>query len=212
MAIRFEWYENPAAPDKPEEKKYHARTLNNGRIDTKEIREEIQMSCSLTETDVSAVLDALSHIMGKELANGKQVHLDGIGYFRPTLTCTEEITEKTVRRNSKVRLKSIRFRADQKLKNAIGPVKMEHSKYGNHSRRLTEMEIDLRLKKYFSTHNILLRRDFQDVCGMVRSTAMSHLRRLRKEGKLQNIGSNSQPLYVPAPGHYGMPEGENLKR
>lgn len=39
--------------------------------------------------------------------------------------------------------------------------------------------------------------------GMVRSTAMIHIRRLRQEGKLQNIGIPSQPIYVPAPGFYG---------
>ena len=36
-------------------------------------------------------LDALSHFMGRELGEGRQVHLDGIGYFRPTLTCTEPV-------------------------------------------------------------------------------------------------------------------------
>lgn len=39
--------------------------------------------------------------------------------------------------------------------------------------------------------------------GMVRSTAMIHIRRLRQEGKPQNIGIPSQPIYVPAPGFYG---------
>jgi hypothetical protein len=48
----------------------------------------------LTETDVIAVLDALSHAMGEELAEGRQVHLDGIGFFRPNLVSTEPVTGK----------------------------------------------------------------------------------------------------------------------
>ena len=79
MAILFEWYENPVAPSQTqEETKLHARITLNGTADTARLRRKIQERCSLTETDVSAVLDALSHAMGDELAEGKQVHLDGI--------------------------------------------------------------------------------------------------------------------------------------
>jgi predicted histone-like DNA-binding protein len=86
MAILFEWYENPVAPNQPqEETKLHARITLNGKTGTDRLRRKIQERCSLTETDVSAVLDALSHAMGEELAEGRQVHLDGIGYFHPTL-------------------------------------------------------------------------------------------------------------------------------
>mgnify|MGYP002650217875 CR=1 FL=1 len=77
MAILFEWYENPVAPNQPqEETKLHARITLNGKTGTDRLRRKIQERCSLTETDVSAVLDALSHAMGEELAEGRQVHLE----------------------------------------------------------------------------------------------------------------------------------------
>ncbi|KAB5038707.1 DNA-binding protein [Bacteroides thetaiotaomicron] len=59
------------------------------------------------------------------------------------------------------------------------------------------------LKEYFSTHQMMQRRDFQSLCGMVRSTAMIHIRRICQEGKLQNLGLRNQPIYVPVPGFYG---------
>lgn len=71
------------------------------------------------------------------------------------------------------------------------------------SAKLSEVEIDMRLKEYFTDHQIMQRSDFQGITGMVRSTAMIHIRRLRKEGKLLNIGISNQPIYVPAPGFYG---------
>ena len=72
MAILFEWYENPVAPNQPqEETKLHARITLNGKTGTDRLRRKIQERCSLTETDVSAVLDALSHAMGEELAEGR---------------------------------------------------------------------------------------------------------------------------------------------
>ena len=205
MAISFDWYENPVSPDKPEEKRFHPRTIANGQIDTKDLRSRIQSRCTLNEVDVTAVLDALSQVMGEELCEGRQVHLDGIGYFYPTLTATEEISADTPRRNTKVKLKGIQFRSDQKLKNSVGHIKIKQMKRIIHSPKLSETDIDSRLRKYFTDHQIMQRSDFQDITGMVRSTAMIHIRRLRTEGKLLNIGIPSQPIYVPAPGFYGKP-------
>ena len=205
MAISFDWYENPVSPDKPEEKRFHPRIIANGQIDTKDLRSRIQSRCTLNEVDVTAVLDALSQVMGEELCEGRQVHLDGIVYFYPKLTATEEISADTPRRNTKVKLKGIQFRSDQKLKNSVGHIKIKQMKRIIHSPKLSETDIDSRLRKYFTDHQIMQRSDFQDITGMVRSTAMIHIRRLRTEGKLLNIGIPSQPIYVPAPGFYGKP-------
>jgi predicted histone-like DNA-binding protein len=204
MAIRFEWYENPVPPEKADEKKIHARITLNGKVDTDEICHRIQMRCSLTETDVSAVLNALSHIMGEELADGKQIHLDGIGYFHPTLKCTEEVTTATKRKNTKVKLKSIQFRADQALKNEIGKVELVNIKHNGHSKKLSNIEIDMKLTEYFADHQLMTRSDFQQLCGFMKSKAMEHIRRLKAEGKIKNIGIPTQPVYVPVAGYYGV--------
>ena len=196
MAISFDWYENPVSPDQPKKKRFHPRIAYNGQVDTDEIRSKIQSRCTLNEVDVRAVLDALSQVMGEELG-------DGIGFFYPTLTATEEIAADTPRRNMKIKLKAIRFRSDQKLKNSIGLIKVKQLKKNFHSAKLSEVEIDMLLKGYFSTHQMMQRSDFQALCGMLRSTAMIHIRRICREGKLQNIGLRNQPIYVPVPGFYG---------
>ena len=204
MAILFDWYEDPKPSDKEQgEKTLHPRLKYNGSIGTDLLRQRIQERCSLTATDVTAVLDALSHIMGQELADGKQVHLDGIGYFRPCLTSTEPVTIGTKRKATKVKLKSIQFRADQTLKNEFGILKVKSLKGGLDFSQPTNEEIDRRLKKYFQTHQFMRRYDFQNLCGMARSTAMRHIRRLRDEGKLKNEGGVMQPIYVPGSGYYG---------
>lgn len=204
MAILFDWYEDPKPSDKEQgEKTLHPRLKYNGSIGTDLLRQRIQERCSLTATDVTAVLDALSHIMGQELADGKQVHLDGIGYFRPCLTSTEPVTIGTKRKATKVKLKSILFRADQTLKNEFGILKVKSLKGGLDFSQPTNEEIDWRLAKYFQTHQFMRRYDFQNLCGMARSTAMRHIRRLRDEGKLKNEGGVMQPIYVPGSGYYG---------
>ena len=172
MAISFDWYENPVSPDKPEEKRFHPRIIANGQIDTKDLRSRIQSRCTLNEVDVTAVLDALSQVMGEELCEGRQEHLDGIGYFRPCLTSTEPVTIDTKRKATKVKLKAIQFRADQTLKNEFGILKVKSLKGGLDFSQLTNEEIDRKLTKYFQTHPFMRRCDFQDLCRMTRSTAM----------------------------------------
>ncbi|WP_455668339.1 HU family DNA-binding protein [Phocaeicola sp.] len=203
MAILFDWYEDPK-PSAREggEKTLHPRIKQNGTASTNTLRDRIQRRCSLTRTDVSAVLDALSQVMGEELADGRRVHLDGIGYFHPTLTTTEPVTEDTKRKNTKVKLKAITFRADQALKNEVGKIKAKCLEGNFHSDKITNEEIDRRLTRYFTTHAFMRRKDFQALCGLLVSTANHHLRRLCSEGKLKNAALPKQPIYVPANGYY----------
>ena len=184
MAILFDWYEDPKPSNKQQgenENTLHPRIKYNGSTGTDVLRRRIQERCSLTETDVTAVLDALSHIMGQELAEGRQVHLDGIGYFHPCLTTTEPVTVDTKRKVTKVKL---------------------------NARRQRQMCIR---DRYFRTHPFMRRHDFQYLCGMARSTAMRHIRRLRDEGKLKNMGGAMQPIYVPGSGYYGKNKEVSVK-
>ena len=195
MAILFEWYETPVPnneTDETEKTTIHARITLNGKVGTDEIRRKIQKRSSLTETDVSAVLDALSHVMGEELSEGRQVHLDGIGYFYPTLKSEKGITRETDRKNEKVRLKGIKFRADRALKDEVGNVKLKNFRHSGHSGKLSDVEIDMRLKAYFAEHQLMTRADFQRICGFMRSKAAEHLKRLNAEGKIENIGRHNR--------------------
>lgn len=114
------------------------------------------------------------------------------------------MTAETKRKNTKVRLKGIKFRADQALKNEVGAVKLKNIRHNGHSRKLSDVEIDMRLRAYFTEHQLMTRVDFQQICGFMKSKAMEHIRRLRAEGKIRNIGIPTQPVYVPVAGYYGV--------
>lgn len=62
----------------------------------------------------------------------------------------------------------------------------------------------MRLRAYFTEHQLMTRADFQQICGFMKSKAMEHIRRLRAEGKIRNIGIPTQPVYVPVAGYYGV--------
>ena len=117
-----------------------------------------------------------------------EVHIEGLGYFAPTLEATQKVTRSTPNKHLKLRLKSISFRPDVRLKQAMTGVSAIRSKYTRHSLRLSEVEIDMKLKEYFADHDVMIRSDFQALCGMVRTTANVQLKRLQQEVKLKNVG------------------------
>lgn len=110
------------------------------------------------------------------------------------------MTRKTLHKSGKLRLKGIAFRSDSQLKSALARAKISQSKYVRHALKLSEVEMYMRLKEYFSGHDVMIRIDFQQVCGM---TANSHLHRLQEKSKLLNVGRRTQPIYRPALEYYG---------
>ncbi len=209
MAIVFDWYENPNASSE-EEAALHPRIFMNGKVDTDTLCYKIHDYSSLTVGDVKNVLDNLSKILGESLREGKEVHIEGIGYFYPTLAATGKVTRSTPHKTNKVAFKTVRFRPDSNLKGHFVGVRANQSKYVRHSEKVSEVEIDMLLKEYFAEHQMMTRRDFQEVCGLARTTAKMHLVRLRGEGKLVNIGLRNQPMYVPAPVIMAYPEMRHI--
>ena len=67
---------------------------------------------------------------------------------------------------------------------------------------LSEEEIDRKLTEYFATHPVLTRTNMQSLCSFTQSMASRQIRRLKAEGKLQNIGKPTQPIYVAGTGYY----------
>ena len=204
MAILYDWYENPGGSDDSEEKGLHPRIFLNGKVGTDKLCRMIHGRSSLSVGDVKNAFEMLAQICGEELREGREVHIEGLGYFAPILRSTQKVTRSTKNKWSKMELKTIGFRPDARLRGELVGAKASRSKYARHSESLSEVEIDMRLKEYFADHDVMLRYDFQEVCCMTRTTANRHLRRLLEEGKLRNIGKRMQPIYVAAAGYYGV--------
>lgn len=201
MALKYEFYHNPDCAT-TKDRKYHARVVPSGRISNDHLAKEIQKESSLTVADVKAVLIALADKMAEHLGQGRKVYLEGIGYFQVNLHCKEEVRTIHGARSKNVEFKSVSFRADTDLKKSLRKEKIQRSKIMPHSMPMTEKEIDAKLTEHFAENPILTRRDFEFLCLQVRSTACRRLRNLVEAGKLKNISTPRNPVYVPANGHY----------
>ena len=196
MSIEYDFYRNPNSQG-TNKKRYHARVVSSDRITTDELAEEIQNECSLTITDVKAVLIALGDKLAKHLGDGSKVHLEGIGYFQVNLQCKEEVCTTRSVRSENVEFKSVSYRADNELKKHLKKQKIQRSQTKIHSVEMTEEEIDQKLTDYFKTHDTLTRSQFEVLCTQVKSTAHRILQKLVKDGKLKNVSTKQHPVYMP---------------
>lgn len=206
MTILFDWFETPGT-NAEEKRTLHARPCFNGTSNTKTIAKRIQARSSLTTGDIIAVLSELNDVIGEELQNGRQVHINGLGYFSPTLGIEGEVTEemKPQIRNRKVRFKSVSFRPDKELRASIGTPKLKQTRWEAHSQAHTPEEIEQLLSAFFAEHLFLTRRELQFLLNIKKSAACDLIKTLSEEGKLLNKGTHHQPAYVPAPGYFGKP-------
>jgi len=207
MSIRYEFYRNPNSQG-TNKKRYHARVVPSGNVSTDQLAEEIQKECTLTVADVKSVLIALADKMGEHLGEGRKICLDGIGYFQVNLRCKEEVRTMSGIRSENIEFKNVSFRADIELKKNLRERKIRRSRYKPHSMPMTEMDIDEKLTEHFASNPILTRREFQLLCTLVKPTACRILQKLVKEGKLKNISTQHNPVYVPDNGHYASVAGE----
>lgn len=201
MAIEYDFYRNPNS-EGTNKKRYHARVVSNNRISTDDLAEEIQNECSLTIADVKAVLIALGDKLAKHLGEGDKVHIEGIGHFQVNLRCKEEVRTTRAIRSENIEFKSVSYRADNNLKKHLRKQKIQRSQTKIHSIPMTEEEIDQALTKHFRTNETITRREFEILCTQMRSTAHRILQKLVENGKLRNVATAHNPVYMPANGHY----------
>ena len=92
--------------------------VNSKLTTTKELAEYINFACSVTESDIAAVLQALGKCVCDELLDGNRVEIDHIGTFSLSLTCGRKKLEDRVTKND-IRVKNILFTPCTEMKQAM---------------------------------------------------------------------------------------------
>ena len=168
--------------------------VNSKLTTTKELAEYINFACSVTESDVVAVLQALGRCVCDELLDGNRVELDNLGTFSLSLTCGQKKLEDRVTKKD-IRVKNILFTPCAEMKQAMRGAEIVSGGPNPH-KRLTDEVILLRLAKYFDEHEFMQRRNFEAVCECSRYTATKKLKELVRAGKLREMGAKNIRFYV----------------
>lgn len=86
MAIQIKSALRKNPQDKAAAAKYYPTVVLSQEMTQKQIVEQIADRCTLTGSDIKAVLDALMTVIKRSLANGSPVRLGDLGSFRPSVS------------------------------------------------------------------------------------------------------------------------------
>lgn len=187
--------QNDLTGEATERNPHVAVTIVNSKLTTtKELSEHINHACSVTESDVAAVLQALGKCVCEELLDGNRVELEHLGTFSLSLTCGNKKLEDRVTKRD-IRVKNILFAPCAEMKEAMRTADIV-SGGPNPNKRLSDEVIERRLMAYFEGHEFMQRHHFESVCECSRYTATKKLKELVKSGKLRALGSKNSRFYV----------------
>lgn len=170
-------------------------------VTTKEMAERISHACSLTKTDVVAVLNALGHEVSEALLDGRTVQMDEIGSFGLKLALKEPKHLNDRVTSQDVVVKGVSFRACKELKESLRGAEIVS---GGHAVRtlLTRDIVERRLLTFFKDHPYIYRSQMEQLCECSKYLALKYLYELVAEGRLRALGRENSRFYAPAPGGF----------
>ncbi|GAB6983446.1 HU family DNA-binding protein [Prevotella dentasini] len=85
MAIKYRMYQSTR--EGKFKNYWYARPVVDTTIGVRALAERISDRCTVTESDILAVISALVKELAYELKSGRRVKLDGLGAFKPSFHC-----------------------------------------------------------------------------------------------------------------------------
>ncbi len=116
---------NPAKPDGP--KKWYLILKSTGLKKTKEVARLMADETTLNAKEAEISLSQAGKILGRLLADGHTVELEGLGTFYLTANSVASDTEEEVTARSLKGL-NIRFRPDQELQEVVNKAQLKPAK------------------------------------------------------------------------------------
>lgn len=193
--------------NKTGERVLYPRLAMVSQTSTAQIVREIAECSSFTEGDVEGLLKQLSVEVGRQLAKGCSVKLDGIGVFTPALALREgkereEVGEDAQHRNAQsIVVGNVNFRVDKSLLWSVNerctleraPWKTRRSsqKYTLEQRKTLAVD-------YLKENPFLTVADYRQLTGLLNTTAANELRQwaAQPDSEIGIAGRGTHRMYV----------------
>lgn len=179
------------------EKRVYIQLRNNKALTVDELANEIQASCTVTPSDVKAVMTEMCHIAIRELSAGNRFYLPEIGYLSLAVGNTPPSQKPDGKITGKdVFLRNINFKPEKKFFSEVQKkVRFVKSDYSTLSAKYSEETLWPKVEEYLSAHRYISRRDMRLEFGLSDYMAKQWLDRFVESGKLTKEGTRHQPLY-----------------
>ena len=165
-------------------------------VTTKDMADNISYACSVTKTDVVAVLSALGHELGRALLDGRTVQIDEIGSFSIKLgmKTPKHLNDHVTQHD--IEVKGISFRPCKELKETMRSAEIVS---GGHAVRtlLTRDIAERRLRTFFEDNDYIYRSQMEQLCECSTYLATKYLNLFVEEGLLRALGRKNSRFYAP---------------
>ena len=163
-----------------------------------ELEEDIQQSCTLTRSDIRAVLTALHAVIRRDLAEHGTFHLPEVGYLTLRLMNSSPEDTKTGKlKGNQVGVRTIRFRPEAKLLREVRrDARFQCLKGTTCSRQWTADDLREALTAYLHDHLFITARTMRTAFQLTEYSARQWLRRFVADGLLAREGARTSPVYT----------------
>lgn len=190
--IKFSVYNTPATKEKKSIP--YPRVISRGTRKMDRICYELSDSCSITSSDIKGVLEALSQYIGRELAEGYTVELEGLGHFSPSLKSIRNVHEDgTIRYSASVH--GVNFRSSNQLKEMV---KIDHpQKVKRENIPTTDREgRKKKMLEYLQKHPYINISDYTKLNQCTYYIAQKDIKQFETDGMIYGDGYPTHRVYM----------------
>ncbi len=194
MAIKYDFYKSTGVFG--DEEQWHVRTVKNGAVSTDAMIKRITAASTLTEADLKASLSALTSEILAHLSEGKNVCVEGLGWFSPSIGGKVEKDKNGKLCLKKAEVRTVNFRPANDFIGALRGLGFTSSEHlGSMSSSVDEARIPELLARLSEEEGYFSVADFRTALRLTVPTATRLIRKLCEQGVIRKIGSLRSGLY-----------------
>lgn len=177
---------------------YYVRISRSSVISFRNLKDRLSSKCTLSPSDISAVIEEISDMFVQSFQNGDSVHIDGLGNFSVRIQTSVTDSPQAIN-SSHIKVTGVVFRPESELVNRIQS-KACFKRERSNSTLISKEEIILKLRDYLTekNDNIFTCKEIQQLCNFTRSTTVRRLNELcdSENPIIKRMGRNNSGVYI----------------
>lgn len=189
------------------EKTTYPQMVMTGQTSTRELAQYIAMKCAFSKGVTEGVICELGEALAHEMGMGRSVKIEGLGVFTPALALRpdkerERIEENATKRNAQsIYVGGVNFRVDKDLireTNSWCDLQRAPWKPARSSQKYNAEQRLAIAQQYLNENTHLTVRIYQQLTGLVQSTATVELRKWAHtpDSGIGTSGCGSHKIYI----------------
>ncbi|MCC8095340.1 MAG: HU family DNA-binding protein [Tannerellaceae bacterium] len=173
----------------------YPRIVRSRTVTLEEISKNIAAASTFTTADVQGVWTAIQSEITRQLKDGNQIELDGLGHFSVILKCRDITDPKEIRAES-IQFSKVSFLPSKKLHRNLRGMSVERDENRVHAPIDSPEERQLRILSFLHENREITSSVCMRLNACSRHTAQKDLQSLRESGQLICYGGPYVSIYV----------------